>query len=225
MIARLVIRTAIWLAVMAGLLFGTAGTLAWPQAWIYLAELGGSGLLVGLWLARHDPDLLAQRLSPPVQREQPVWDRILMSCFVLLFVGWMIVMALDARRFDLSHVPPWLQVVGAIAIPTSMSITWLVFRANSYAAPVVKVQRERGQAIVTSGPYRIVRHPMYGGAVLFIFGTPLLLGSWYGVAWAPLFVILIGVRAVFEEQTLAQVFPAYAEYRARVRYRMVPFVW
>ncbi len=222
---RDLLRTAVWIVALAALLFVPAGTLAWPQAWIFLLLFVGSGLLVTVWLTRHDPELLRQRMASPVQREQPVWDRILMSVFVVLFVGWMIVIALDAKRFHVSDVPAWLQAVGALGILATMYAIWLVFRANSFAAPVVKIQRERGQAIVTSGPYRYVRHPMYAGAVPYLFGTPLLLGSWIGVAVAPLFVVLMAVRAVFEERALAQAFPEYADYRARVPYRMLPYVW
>ena len=100
-----------------------------------------------------------------------------------------------------------------------------MFRANSYAAPVVKIQKDRGHAIATSGPYATVRHPMYAGAILFLLGTPLLLGSWFGLALAPVIVVGLAVRAVLEERTLSAQFPTYADYAARVRYRFVPLIW
>jgi protein-S-isoprenylcysteine O-methyltransferase Ste14 len=226
MTVRYVVQTAIWLVAMAALLFIPAHTFRWPQAWVFLAELGAASFLVGFWLLRHDPDLLAQRMSSPVQRAQPLWDRILMSCFVVLFVGWMILIVLGAAPSRSSQMPVWAQVLGALGIATSFSISWLVFRANSYAAPVVKIQKERGQLIVTGGPYGYVRHPMYAGAIAFFLGVPLLLGSWLGLALAPLLVVLIAVRAVLEERTLSGEFAAdYAEYRARVRYRLIPYLW
>jgi len=225
MIASLVIKTLIWLAFMAALLLVPAGTIWWPQAWLLLLELGVTGLLIGGWLHVHDPALLAQRMASPVQREQPAWDRIFMVCVLLFFCAWLAVMGLDAVRFRASHVPAWAQGVGAAAIPASQYVFWLVFRANSYAAPVVKIQTDRGHAIATTGPYAYVRHPMYAGAILLLLGIPLLLGSWYGLALAPVLVVGFAIRAVLEERTLSAQLPGYADYAARVRYRFVPLIW
>jgi protein-S-isoprenylcysteine O-methyltransferase Ste14 len=225
MLAGLITKTAIWLAIMAALLLVPAGTIWWPQAWVYLIELVVTGVLVGSWLYVHDPALLAQRMASPVQREQAAWDRIFMVCMIAFFVVWLAIMGLDAVRFRASHVPVWAQAVGAAGILVSQYVFWLVFRANSYAAPVVKIQEERGHAIATGGPYAIVRHPMYAGAIPFLVGTPLLLGSWYGVALAPVLVVGFAVRAVLEERMLAARFPDYADYAARVRYRLIPLIW
>jgi protein-S-isoprenylcysteine O-methyltransferase Ste14 len=225
MIASLVIKTLIWLAFMAMLLFVPAGTIWWPQAWLLLLELGVTGLLIGGWLYVHDPALLAQRMGSPVQREQPAWDRIFMVCVLLFFCAWLAVMGLDAVRFRASHVPVWAQGVGAAAILASQYVFWLVFRANSYAAPVVKIQKDRGHAIATTGPYAYVRHPMYAGAILLLLGIPLLLGSWYGLGLAPVLMVGFAIRAVLEERTLSAQLPGYADYAARVRYRFVPLIW
>jgi protein-S-isoprenylcysteine O-methyltransferase Ste14 len=225
MLASLVIKTVIWLAIMAALLFVPAGTIRWPQAWLYLAEMGVTSVPITAWLYIHDPALLAQRIASPVQREQAGWDRIFMLCMIAFFLAWMVIMGLDAVRFRISQVPVWVQGVGAAFILVSQYVFWLVFRANSFAAPVVKIQQDRGHAIATGGPYAIVRHPMYAGAILFLFGTPLLLGSWIGLALAPVIVVAFGFRAVLEERTLSAQFPDYADYAARVRYRFVPLVW
>jgi protein-S-isoprenylcysteine O-methyltransferase Ste14 len=225
MLASLVTKTVIWLAVMAALLLVPAGTIWWPQAWVLLVELAVTGAVISAWLYVHDPALLAQRMAAPVQREQAAWDRIFMICLIVVFVAWIVIMGLDAVRFRASHVPVWLQGVGAAGILASQYVFWLVFRANSYAAPVVKVQTDRGHAIATTGPYASVRHPMYAGAIPFLLGIPLLLGSWYGLALAPIFVLAFALRAVLEERTLAAQLPAYAAYAARVRYRFVPLIW
>jgi protein-S-isoprenylcysteine O-methyltransferase Ste14 len=225
MLASLLIKTVIWLAFMAALLFVPAGTIAWPQAWVFLIEIAVTGVLITGWLYVHDPALLAQRMASPVQREQAAWDRIFMICAMLFFCAWLAIMGLDAVRFHLSHVPVWAQAIGAAGILLSQYVFWLVFRANSYAAPVVKIQKDRGHAIVTTGPYAYVRHPMYAGAIFFILGIPLLLGSWVGLGLAVVLIAGFGYRAVMEERTLAAQFPDYAGYAARVRYRLVPLVW
>jgi len=100
-----------------------------------------------------------------------------------------------------------------------------VFRENSFAAAVVKVQSERGHHVISTGPYALVRHPMYTSALVFFVGSALLLGSWWGVAMTPVFAILFGIRTRIEENTLTTGLPGYADYAARVRYRLVPGVW
>jgi protein-S-isoprenylcysteine O-methyltransferase Ste14 len=225
MLASLVIKTLIWLAFMAALLFVPAGTLAWPQAWVFLIEMAVTGVLITGWLYVHDPALLAQRIASPVQREQAAWDRIFMICAMVFFCAWLAIIGLDAVRFHVSQVPVWVEAVGAAGILLSQYVFWLVFRANSYAAPVVKIQRDRGHTIVSTGPYAYVRHPMYAGALFLILGIPLLLGSWYGLALAVVMIVGFSFRAVLEERTLSAQFPDYADYAARVRYRFVPLVW
>jgi protein-S-isoprenylcysteine O-methyltransferase Ste14 len=225
MMVRLVVQSSVWMVFLAAVLFVPAGTLAWPGGWIFLAELGGLGMVIGLWLARHDPDLLRQRMGSFVQREQQSWDKAFAVTFLALWHIWLVVMALDAVRFGWSTVPVWLQAVGALGVALCMGLTALTFRANSYAVPVVRVQRERGQHVVSTGPYAYVRHPMYSGAVCLFVGTPLLLGSWIGLAMAVLLVMLLAVRAVLEEKTLADELEGYRDYAQRVRYRFVPLVW
>jgi protein-S-isoprenylcysteine O-methyltransferase Ste14 len=226
MIARLILQTVIWLVCMGGLLFGAAGTFAWPAAWWYLIELGALSLWIGLWLARHDPALLAERLSPIVQRQQSRWDRLFMIGVALVWCGWTILMGLDAMRFRWSApLPLGLVSLGAVCVFLCLFICHFVFRANSYAAPVVKIQASRGHKVIDSGPYAHVRHPMYGAALLLFVGTPLLLGSWWGLAFAPVMTIGIGWRAVREERVLAAQLEGYADYMTRVRFRFVPHIW
>jgi protein-S-isoprenylcysteine O-methyltransferase Ste14 len=225
MLARLIKQSLIWFGFMMALMFIPAGTLAWPAGWIFLAEFGLTSFVMTRWMLRHNPDLLAERMSPLIQREQKAWDKALMSIFIFLWCAWFVVMGLDAVRLGWSHVPVALQALGALAIVVAMYIIFLTVRANTFAAPVVKIQKERGHRVVSDGPYATVRHPMYAGALLLIVATPLLLGSWWGLALAPLIVVLLGTRAVLEERTLARELDGYAEYAARVRYRMVPMVW
>ena len=128
-------------------------------------------------------------------------------------------------RFRLSHLPVWTQVAGALLILVAMYAVYRTFRENSFAAPVVKIQKERGQTVVTTGPYALVRHPMYAGASLIFFGVPMLLGSGWGLALAPVWLLLLVVRIPLEERMLREHLAGYDDYAARVRYRLVPGVW
>src|SRR4030095_8859446 len=140
-------------------------------------------------------------------------------------VGWLVFMALDAVRFHWSHVPIGLQVLGVVVLLISFYLLFLTFRENSYLSPVVRIQEERGQTVVSTGPYRYVRHPMYAGILVFMVGTPLLLGSAYGIIVGLIFMIVLGRRALLEERTLRQELPGYAAYMEKVKYRILPYVW
>jgi protein-S-isoprenylcysteine O-methyltransferase Ste14 len=191
---------------------------------VYLATSAVLGPACGLWLYGKDPALLAERLRPTFQAGQPTADKIFMLVFVLVALVWLVAIGLD-RRVQASQMPLALQALGLAMYLLSTSIIMWVFRANSFAAPIVKVQAERHHHVISSGPYAWVRHPMYGGVMLFFAGVPLLLGSWWGVAIAPVFAILFAVRTRIEERALVADLPGYADYAARVRYRLLPGIW
>lgn len=218
-------RTVLSLLFLNVVLFGAAGTLNWPEAWVYLALAAAMSFGGGFWLARHDPALLAERLGSLIQREQKGWDKLLMVIMLALWVGWLALIGLDAGRYHWSKVPLILQGAGFVLICLGSYLVWLTLKANSYAAPVIKIQKERGHRVVTDGPYAYVRHPMYAGALPILVGAPLLLGSWWGLAAASCLVIVIGTRAVLEERTLEAELDGYADYAKRVRYRLVPHLW
>ena len=218
-------RTMVSLLFLGVILFGAAGTLNWPQAWVYLALTAAMSFAGGFWLARHDAGLLNERLGSLIQREQKGWDKLFMVAMLALWTGWLILIGLDAGRYRWSQVPFALQGAGFVLLCLGSYLVWLTLKANSYAAPVVKIQKERGHLVVTTGPYAYVRHPMYAGALLFIAGAPLLLGSWWGLAAGAGLVLVIGMRAVLEERTLKAELDGYADYARRVRYRLVPHLW
>lgn len=178
-----------------------------------------------LWLAWRDPGLLKERMGSPFQKGQAFWDKVLMPLIIVLWYGWLVLMALDARRWGFSHVPEALNDAGAVLIPVGYFVIWLTFRENSFAAPVVRIQTERGQRVISTGPYRLVRHPMYAGAMFYLLGMPLLLGSWLGLLFLPLIVGALMLRILIEESALRKGLPGYGEYAARVRYRLVPGLW
>jgi protein-S-isoprenylcysteine O-methyltransferase Ste14 len=224
MIGKWLFQTFAWIAVFAILLFVPAGTLHWPGAWVFLGFMLVAGIGFGGWLAKNSPELLAERMRSPIQPDQPAADKKIIWAFGSLNLIWLIAMGFD-ERFQLSRMPVSLQALGfVLLIASSAFIAW-VFRENAFAAAVVKVQSERGHHVISSGPYAYVRHPMYTGAVLFLLGIALLLGSWVGVVMSPIFAVVFGIRTGIEENTLRTGLPGYTDYAARVRYRLVPGVW
>ncbi|HEY1631467.1 MAG TPA: isoprenylcysteine carboxylmethyltransferase family protein [Rhizomicrobium sp.] len=225
LLRQLVLQTCVTAGLMALLLFAASGDWRWAQAWWFLAIFFAGSLVTGAWLSRADPGLLAARLEGPSRKGQPLWDRIFLLLIMAVWCGWLVLMALDAARWRLSHMPLWLNLLGGALAAAGFAATMIVFRANTFAAPTVRVQAERQQRVIDTGPYALVRHPMYAASTLILLGMPLLLGSWLGLAAVPLFVVAIAVRAVFEERTLARDLPGYADYRRRVRWRLVPGLW
>lgn len=205
-------------------LFLPAGTIAWLTGWIYLLLFFAFFLGVNAWLFEHNPGLLQERMhwSRP---DQQGWDKILFPLLLVLPFAWFAFMSLDAVRFHWSPVPLWIQGVGLVVLLCSFYLFFLTFRENSFLSTVVRVQEERGHTVVSTGPYHYVRHPMYAGFLLFMIGTPLLLGSWYGVLLGLAFMLVIARRAVLEERTLQKELPGYADYMAKVKYRLIPYVW
>lgn len=210
---------------MGALLFVPAGTLAWPGAWVFLAGMWVLAFWLGVWLLHYDPALLKERSGSFVQRDQPPVDKLIVVSLITLYVAWFVFMGLDRRYGWSPPVPLWLQGLGGIDVFLSVYLGYLTFRENSFASPVVKIQTERAHSVITTGPYAYVRHPMYAGALLHFAGLPLLLGSWWGLAFMPVFADLFAIRIGIEEQTLRTALKGYGDYAARVRYRIIPLIW
>ncbi|MDT3375915.1 isoprenylcysteine carboxylmethyltransferase family protein [Labrys neptuniae] len=223
MIVKLVLQNLVFVGIMGLVLFLSAGTLAWTAAWFYLVVSLAVGLAAGLWLAWTDPDLLAERMRLKAP-EQPSADKWFMLVFLVVAVVWFVVIGLE-RRLRAPTMPLPLEAVGLVLYLASTLFVMWVFRENSFAAPVVKVQAERHHHVVSTGPYAFVRHPMYAGVMLYFIGTPLLIGSWWGLAMMPVFFLAFALRSRIEERTLMTGLPGYADYARSVRYRMLPGIW
>lgn len=217
-------ETAILFLVIALLLFLPAGTIAWLSGWIFLILFFGFVVAVTVWLSRHDPGLLQERMTL-FKPDQEAWDKVLVILVEILFFAWLGFMPLDAVRFRWSHMPVWLHLAGAIILLFSFYLFFLTFRENPYLSPAVRVQKERGHTVISTGPYRYVRHPMYAAFIVFALGTSLLLGSWYGVLSGSILVVIIARRAVLEERMLRKELKGYDRYMDQVKYRLIPFVW
>lgn len=223
-VRRLVMQIGGMAVVFASTLFLAAGTVAWVPGWIFLALFFGFVNLLTIWLIRRNPDLLKERMTG-FTADQKAWDKAILVASGGLFFTWLIAMPLDAVRFRWSKMATWLQVVGAGILIGSFSLFFLTFRENAYLSPVVRIQKDRGQTVVSTGPYRYVRHPMYAAFALFVVGTALLLGSWSGLLGGAILGGLVSRRAVLEERALRDELPGYASYMTRVRSRLIPRVW
>lgn len=220
-----VIRQSVGVFVAFALaLFLPAGTLAWPAGWLFLVLFFGFYLGVTVWLFKHNPGLLQERMQLG-SSDQKGWDKVLFPLLLAFPFVWLMVIAIDAVRFHWSPLPNWLQGVGVLVLLGSFYLLFLTFRENTYLSTVVRIQADRGHTVVNTGPYHYVRHPMYTGMLAFVIGTPLLLGSGYGILGGLLFMLILARRAVLEEQTLRHELGGYPAYMAQVKYRLIPYLW
>ena len=224
-VLALILQSVTGFAVAGLLLFVPAGTLAWPQGWAFLLLFTACSLVTDVWLLRRDPALLAARMRSPLAAGQSRRDRMIMGLLLIAFVGWIVFMALDSGRFGWSQTPPWAQALGAALVVGAFWGWFQVLRANSFAATTIELQRERGQRVISTGPYAVVRHPMYASSILLMVGAPLMLGSLWGLAALAVFVPLLAARVRGEEAMLFDGLPGYADYARRVRFRLAPGVW
>src|SRR5260370_12438138 len=161
-------------------LFLAAGTIAWLAGWVFLVLFFSFVTAISLWLLRHNPGLLKERMTM-FRPDQKAWDKVFFVLLFIVFIAWLVLMPLDAVRFHWSQVPVWLQVAGAIILVCSFYLFFATFRENSYLSPMVRIQKDRGQTVVSTAPYHYARHPLYADDLLLILGRPLWLGSCYGL--------------------------------------------
>jgi protein-S-isoprenylcysteine O-methyltransferase Ste14 len=219
--ARAWLALAIVAGVMCALLFGTAGTTQYWQAWVYVSIFLGASALTTFYLTKKDRALLARRMRGGPMFEKEGTQRIIMVFTSLGFIALLVVPALD-HRFGWSAVAVWAVVLGDVLVAIGFYLIFLVYRENSFTAATIEVAP--GQKVIATGPYAVVRHPMYASGSLYVLGTPLALGSYWGfLAFAAMTPFLLW-RLLDEERILARDLPGYAEYRKRVRHRLVPMV-
>jgi protein-S-isoprenylcysteine O-methyltransferase Ste14 len=220
------VRTLLGFAALAvavgAAVFGPAWTFDYWQGWLYLLAFFGSAAAITLYLWRADPFLLERRVSGGPLAEQQTNQRIIQSIASLAFISLLILPSLD-HRFGWSNVPGLVTLAADVVVVIGFWIVFIVFRVNTFTAATVGVAT--GQTVISQGPYGVVRHPMYAGALLMLLATPVALGSWWGlIAFAPMLGSIVW-RLQAEEELLARQLSGYAGYRARVRYRLMPLVW
>jgi protein-S-isoprenylcysteine O-methyltransferase Ste14 len=211
------------LPVMVGaFVFLPAGTLDYWQAWLFTAVFFACTLAITVYLAIVDPKLLESRMNAGPGAEKERAQKIIVLFALLCFAALPVLSALD-YRFGWSHVPASIVLLGNALIVLSYIGLYFVFRANRYGAATIQVTAD--QQVASTGPYRVVRHPMYSWALVMMAGIPLALGSWWGLAMLAPSIAGIVVRLLDEERFLAKNLPGYAAYMGRVSHRLVPLVW
>ena len=206
---------------MAAFLFLPAWTFDYWQAWVFLAVFLLSALAITAYLMKEDPKLLERRLSagPTVEKEKT--QKIIMLLASMAFVATIVLPAID-HRFSWSEVPIHIVILGNILVVLGFLIIFFVFKENSFTASTIMVAE--GQKVISTGPYAIVRHPMYSGGLIMLFGVPLALGSYWGLLAFVAIALVIVWRLLDEEKFLKHNLSGYIEYCQKLRYRLVPFV-
>jgi len=224
-IRKWIVQSALGMVGYAILLFGAAGTLSWTWGWVLLA-------LVTSFLAAHplllipiNPELLAEREKGSLDRPVKTWDKWTTMLSGLAMLAAWIAAALDVRFGWTDAVSLGWHLLGLGLMVLGFVLFLWAMVSNAFFAEGVRIQKERGHTVATSGPYRYVRHPGYAGAILGQIATPFLLGSWWSAPGTVAFVALYVLRTALEDKTLQHELPGYREYAQRTRYRLVPGIW
>lgn len=209
------------------MLMWPAGTLYWWEAWVTVGLWAIYGVVITCYLLRHDPALLIERLKlVPLHKEQKAWDKVIMLLFFIAGLGLYIVPGFDVVRYEWSEsLPLWMKILAMlIHLPCFVLLGW-VMRENTYLAQVVKIDKARGHQVITTGPYALVRHPMYTIIIILLFAVPVALGSRFALFLAAFLTVLLIVRTYLEDRTLHAELQGYPEYAKQTRYKLIPGLW
>lgn len=221
-----VVFAFLYILVFPALLLLLSGDVTWPEGWIFSIWFIVLCFFTILFLYMKDPALLEERYRKPGTAHQAGWDRYVVYGLVIGFIFWIVIMPLDAKRFGWSPAfPLWLKVLGGTLLVGSFFLFFRSYTDNTFLSPLVRIQEDRKQRVVSTGVYGFVRHPMYLGAILMFVGAPLLLGSMYGILAGLALTILLMARIMGEEAMLSRDLEGYREYTQNVRYRLFPYVW
>ena len=222
MLRKGLVSLVVLILVMGALVFGAAGTFDYWQAWLFLACYFAASIVVSLWLVRNDPALLERRMRGGPFAEGERSQKIIMTITSIGFLALLIVPGLD-YRFGWSRMPEAVAILGDILLLAGWLGILAVFRENSFAAATIRV--DEGQTVISTGPYAVVRHPMYAAALLMLLGIPIALGSWWGALVIAAVMPALAWRLLDEERLLSRDLDGYADYCRTVRWRLVPLIW
>jgi protein-S-isoprenylcysteine O-methyltransferase Ste14 len=220
--AKTILGFANLIFLLAIALFAPAWTLRFWQALLYLLLFAVSSAAITVYLWKRDQALLSRRISAGPIAEKSRAQQIIQLFASIGFLAILVVPSLD-HRFSWSHVPLWIVVAGDLLVVLGFYIVFKVFCVNTFTSATIEVNEQ--QTVISIGPYAFVRHPMYSGALVMLLGTPLALASWWGLIAFIIMIAVIVIRLLDEEKLLLANLPGYAEYVARVRYRLMPYVW
>jgi protein-S-isoprenylcysteine O-methyltransferase Ste14 len=223
LLMKVLVKGVVELAIAGGVLFGIAGRVDWPAAWLIILLLTGHLVLSGWWLFRRDPELLKERLT--TASNVPQWDRLIARGNKMVLLIFLATAALDAGRFGWSAMPMIVRAIGTAAVVAAIAVIWWCGAANHFLAASSRIQSERGQTVVQDGPYRFVRHPLYASRIVLITGAALTLGSWIALVPAAVNALLLALRTSLEDRLLTKELPGYPEYAKHVPGRLVPGLW
>jgi protein-S-isoprenylcysteine O-methyltransferase Ste14 len=221
-----IIYTIIYLLIFPVSILFLSGDLFWVEGWIFNIWFLTLCFTAIIYLYRHDPALLAERYQKPGTANQKGWDQYVVYGLTLGFMAWFAIMPLDAKRYGwTTYFPVWSKVLGGIELLFSFFFFYRSYTDNTFLSPLVRIQTDRKHQVVSSGVYSFVRHPMYLGAILLFVGAPMLLGSIFGLIIGLAMVFLLVGRIIGEEKMLVSELEGYAEYKKKVKYRLIPFIW
>ena len=222
LLAKSLVRAVVDLATIGGVFFGIAGRVDWSAAW-FITLLFTWQVLSGWLLFRHDPELFKERLT--TASNVPHWDRLIARGSRILYPIFLATAALDAGRFRWSAMPIVVRAIGTAAVVAAVGVVWWCAAANHFLSTRSRIQSERGHTVVQHGPYRFVRHPMYGSRIVLMLGAALTLGSWIALLPAALIALLLVLRTSLEDRMLTTELPGYRTYAKHVPGRLVPGLW
>ena len=223
--ARIALGLAVVLGSLGLLLFVPAGRLDWAEAWVLIAAYGVFLAVYGWWGLRRDPEQLRERGQARKAENVKPWDKAIMAVYTVFLLLTPIVAGLDAGRFRWSAVPLPAKLLAWLGLALAGALIFWALATNTYLSRMARIQDDRGQVVVTAGPYRFVRHPMYLGVILLFICMPVALGSWWALLPGAVIGALFVLRTAKEDRMLRDELSGYVEYSARVRYRLVPRVW
>lgn len=211
---------------MAALFFVFAGRMNLYRAWLW-ASVSFVYYVAGMMvILKVNPSLLNERGGWNKKKDTKKWDKILLLVFGTVGLYFhTILMALDVGRFEWSLLSPWFILPGMILYTGGFNLTYWAMAENNHFETTVRIQHERNHRVVTTGPYRIVRHPGYAGLIMANFGSTMMLGSLYGFITSSATLLIVGLRTWLEDRTLAAELEGYRDYRKEVRYRLFPLIW
>jgi protein-S-isoprenylcysteine O-methyltransferase Ste14 len=221
--ARGVVRILIIIVILEAILLLAAGRSDWPAAWLLAVLYFAFLLTVMVWGTRNAPELIRERTK--IAGNVETWDKVVNALYAVLLVVLLATAGLDAGRYHWSSMPMPIQALGVVGLLFAGWLIWRTMAENAYLSRWARIQDDRGQNVVTSGPYRYVRHPMYAAIIVLVLSTAIALGSWWALIPSGLIGALFAFRTLLEDRMLHEELTGYQEYAARVRYRLLPGVW